>query len=117
MLRVGETLGTEFGNRGIAMGGMPNELWFRRGLLRHRGLMTPDNVADAMVAMVSLPPMYQYDVVSVSPTAPVGDLPHTLEEWQAEFMSRLPTSATRLAAGPVHAFVERLRSLAFLIDK
>jgi NADP-dependent 3-hydroxy acid dehydrogenase YdfG len=91
VLRVGETLGTEFGNRGIAMGGMPNELWFRRGLLRHRGLMTPDNVADAMVAMVSLPPSYQYDVVSVAPTAPVGELPHTLEEWQAGFMNQLPT--------------------------
>src|SRR5579864_5714837 len=45
VLRVGETAGTEFSNRGIATGGMPTELWFRRGLLRHGGLMAPDDVA------------------------------------------------------------------------
>jgi NADP-dependent 3-hydroxy acid dehydrogenase YdfG len=82
VLRVGETAGTEFGNRGMAMGVMPHDLWFRRGLLRHSGLMNPDNVAEAMVAVVSLPPSYQYEVVSVMPTAPVGDLPTTIEEWQ-----------------------------------
>ena len=81
-LRVGETLGTEFGNRGIEMGVMPHDLWFRRGLLRHAGLMKPDNVADAIIAMVSLPPEYQYDVISVSPTAPTGPQPATFEEWQ-----------------------------------
>jgi hypothetical protein len=70
----------------VAMGGMPTELWFRRGLLRHRGTTTPSEVADAMVAMVSLPPTYQYDVLSVGPTAPVGDLPTTMEEWQAGYM-------------------------------
>ncbi len=85
VLRVGETGGTEFGNRGIATGGMPHELWFRRGLLRHNGLMTPDNVADAMIAMVSLPPAYQYEVVAVMPTAPVGDLPEDIEDWQQRF--------------------------------
>jgi NADP-dependent 3-hydroxy acid dehydrogenase YdfG len=89
VLRVGETGGTEFSNRGMAMGGMPSELWFRRGLLRHCGTTTAENVADAMLAMVSLPPAYQYDVLSVGPTAPVGDLPTTLEEWQASFMSLL----------------------------
>jgi NADP-dependent 3-hydroxy acid dehydrogenase YdfG len=89
VLRVGETGGTEFGNRGIATGVMPHELWFRRGLLRHSGLMNPDNVADAMVAMVSLPPTYQYDVVSVMPTAPVGDVPTTIEEWQTGIMRHL----------------------------
>jgi NAD(P)-dependent dehydrogenase (short-subunit alcohol dehydrogenase family) len=83
VLRVGETLGTEFANRGIEVSGMPTDLWFRRGLLRHGGAMTPDNVADAMVAMVSMPPTFQYDVLSVSPTAPVGEMPASLEEWQA----------------------------------
>ena len=90
VLRVGETAGTEFGNRGMQMGVMPHELWFRRGLLRHSGLMTPDNVADAMVAMVSLPPAYLYEVVSVMPAAPVGELPATIEEYAsgfAQFMS------------------------------
>jgi NADP-dependent 3-hydroxy acid dehydrogenase YdfG len=89
VLRVGETGGTEFGNRGMAIGVMPHELWFRRGLLRHSGLMNPDNVADAMVAMVSLPPTYQYEVVSVMPTAPVGDVPTTIEEWQMGIMRLL----------------------------
>src|SRR5579862_5182895 len=89
VLRVGETAGTEFGNRGMDMGVMPHELWFRRGLLRHSGLMNPDNVADAMVAMVSLPPTYQYEIVSVMPTAPVGDLPTTIEEWQMSIVRLL----------------------------
>jgi NADP-dependent 3-hydroxy acid dehydrogenase YdfG len=86
VLRVGETFGTEFANRGMEIGVMPNDLWFRRGLLRHHGLMTPANVADAMVAMVTLPPGYQYEVVSVMPTAPVGDVPTTLQEWQEGFL-------------------------------
>ena len=86
VLRVGETFGTEFANRGMEIGVMPNDLWFRRGLLRHHGLMTPANVADAMVAMVTLPPSYQYEVVSVMPTAPVGDVPTTLQEWQEGFL-------------------------------
>jgi len=87
VLRVGETLGTEFAARGMEVSGMPNELWFRRGLLRHAGVMTPDHVADAMVAMVSLPPTHQYEVVSLMPTAPVGDLPTTLAEWQQGFVN------------------------------
>lgn len=91
VLRVGETVGTEFANRGLAMGGMPNDLWFRRGLLRHNGMMTPDNVADAMINMVSLPPGYQHDIVSVAPTAPFGDLPTSLDEWQEGFVRFLPS--------------------------
>jgi NADP-dependent 3-hydroxy acid dehydrogenase YdfG len=86
VLRVGETGGTEFSNRGVAMGGMPTELWFRRGLLRHHGTTTPEDVAEAMVTMVSLPPSHQYDVLSVGPTAPVGEMPPTLEAWQQSFM-------------------------------
>ena len=91
VLRVGETIGTEFAIRGMEVGVMPHELWFRRGLLRHNGVMVPDNVADAMVAMVSAPPTYQFDVVSVGPTAPVGDMPTTLAEWQEGFLKFLPT--------------------------
>ena len=90
VLRVGETAGTEFGNRGMALGVMPHDLWFRRGLLRHQGLMNPANVAEAMLAMVQLPSTYQYETVSLVPTAPVGELPVTMDEWQQrmiEFMS------------------------------
>jgi NADP-dependent 3-hydroxy acid dehydrogenase YdfG len=91
VLRVGETIGTEFANRGMEVGVMPHELWFRRGLLRHSGAMTPDDVAEAMVAMVSLPPTFQYDVLSVGPTAPVGAMPTSLEEWQEGFLKLLST--------------------------
>jgi NAD(P)-dependent dehydrogenase (short-subunit alcohol dehydrogenase family) len=91
VLRVGETLGTEFAVRGMEVGVMPHELWFRRGLLRHAGAMAPENVADAMVAMVSLPSTHQYEVVSLMPTAPVGDMPVTLEEWQQGFVNVLPS--------------------------
>jgi NAD(P)-dependent dehydrogenase (short-subunit alcohol dehydrogenase family) len=86
VLRVGQTRGTEFSQRGVALGGIPTDLWFRRGLVRHNGWTTPTDVADAMVAMVSLPPTSTYDVLSVGPTAPVGDLPATAEEWQAEYL-------------------------------
>jgi NADP-dependent 3-hydroxy acid dehydrogenase YdfG len=91
VLRVGETLGTEFAVRGMDVGVMPHELWFQRGLLRHAGAMSPENVADAMVAMVSLPATHQYEVVSLMPTAPVGDMPATLEEWQQGFVHVLPS--------------------------
>jgi hypothetical protein len=91
VMRVGETIGTEFAIRGMEVGVMPHELWFRRGLLRHNGVMVPDNVADAMVAMVSLPPTHHYEVVSVIPAAPVGDMPITLAEWQEGFLKLLPS--------------------------
>jgi len=91
VLRVGETGGTEFANRGMAMGGMPSDLWFRRGLLRHFGTMTPPDVAEAMLTMVTLPPSYQYEVLSVVPTAPAGDLPTTMEELQTGFINSLST--------------------------
>jgi hypothetical protein len=60
-------------------------------LLRHHGTTTPDDVAEAMVTMVSLPPAYQYDVLSVGPTAPIGEMPPTLEAWQRAFME-VPSS-------------------------
>jgi NAD(P)-dependent dehydrogenase (short-subunit alcohol dehydrogenase family) len=89
VLRCGETGGTEFGTRELASGrmGPASELWFRRGLLRHTGLMDPDMVADAIVTAVTLPMSYQYEVVAVIPTAPVGDLPQTFEEWGAAMAS------------------------------
>jgi NADP-dependent 3-hydroxy acid dehydrogenase YdfG len=84
-LRCGETLGTDFATRelenGRAMGA--NERWFRMNLLRHTGLMHPDQVADAVVTAVTLPRGQQYSVMEVMPTAPVGPLPATFEDWGA----------------------------------
>jgi hypothetical protein len=69
-----------------------SEYWFRRGLLRHTGLMTPDVVADAVAAAVTLPLGYQYETLAVIPTAPVGDLPATFEEFgEAMMRDHLPS--------------------------
>jgi NAD(P)-dependent dehydrogenase (short-subunit alcohol dehydrogenase family) len=85
MLRCGETGGTDFATRELAGGRMTDasEYWFRRGLLRHAGLMTPAMVADAVAAAVTLPAEYQYESFAVIPTAPVGDLPKTFDEFGA----------------------------------
>ncbi|ADP81423.1 SDR family oxidoreductase [Pseudofrankia inefficax] len=93
-LRCGDTLGTDFNTVEDANGrAMPAfELWFRRGLLRHGGTMTPDMVADAMVAAISLPRGYQYENLTVIPTAPRGELPRTFEAWGADVMSRYGAS-------------------------
>ncbi|MBL7487648.1 SDR family oxidoreductase [Frankia sp. AgB1.9] len=89
-LRCGETMGTDFSTTERESGRIQsaNELWFRRGLLRHTGLMTPARVADAIVAAITLPADYQYDNLTVIPTAPVGDLPHSHAEWGAAMMER-----------------------------
>jgi NADP-dependent 3-hydroxy acid dehydrogenase YdfG len=90
-LRCGETGGTEFSAREQASGRMfaATDYWFRRGLLRHTGLMVPEMVADAVAAAVTLPMAYQYDALSVMPTAPIGALPTTLEEFVQEMMRRM----------------------------
>jgi NAD(P)-dependent dehydrogenase (short-subunit alcohol dehydrogenase family) len=90
VLRCGETFGTDFATRELESGRMmsANELWFRRGLLRHGGLMEPDDVADAIVTAVTLPATHQYETIVVSPTAPVGEPATTYEEWQADMLRR-----------------------------
>jgi NAD(P)-dependent dehydrogenase (short-subunit alcohol dehydrogenase family) len=92
VLRCGETAGTDFGTKELATGRMmsANELWFRRGLLRHTGLMTPDNVADAIVTAVTLPIGHQYEVMAVMPVAPIGEIPTTFEDWIATMMRSFP---------------------------
>jgi hypothetical protein len=47
--------------------------------------MTPDMVAQAVVTAVTVPPTHQYDVISVMPTAPVGELPVTYEQLLASY--------------------------------
>jgi NAD(P)-dependent dehydrogenase (short-subunit alcohol dehydrogenase family) len=87
LLRCGETAGTDFGAAERESGRMlpANQLWFRRGLLRHTGLLTPDVVARAIVAAVTLPAGAQYEIV-VQPTAPAGAVPESYEEWTSAMM-------------------------------
>jgi NAD(P)-dependent dehydrogenase (short-subunit alcohol dehydrogenase family) len=89
VLRCGETAGTDFGTKELASGrmGSANEMWYRRGLLRHSGLMLPDMVADAVVSAVTLPMGQQYETMAVVPTAPIGALPVTYEEFLASLAS------------------------------
>lgn len=91
ILRCGETGGTEFGLRESQTGriGPATEHWFRRGLLRHGGLMAPEDVAEAVVAAVTLPSGYQYETLSVVPTAPAGELPATFDDFGAAVVARL----------------------------
>jgi NAD(P)-dependent dehydrogenase (short-subunit alcohol dehydrogenase family) len=94
VLRCGETIGTDFSLKDFGSEAMQaaTDYWFRRGIMRHSGLMTPDMVADAVVAAVTLSPGYQYDLMTVIPTAPVGELPGTLEEFAALMMRHAPPS-------------------------
>ena len=55
-LRSGNTAGTEFGARaGEGTTVDYSDFWFRRGLLRHTGMMAPEMVANAVAAAVTLP--------------------------------------------------------------
>jgi NADP-dependent 3-hydroxy acid dehydrogenase YdfG len=89
-LRCGETLGTDFATREMENGRAmdANERWFPMNLLRHTGLMYPDQVADAVVTAVTLPRGHQYSVMEVMPTAPIGALPPTYEEWGAALVAQ-----------------------------
>jgi NADP-dependent 3-hydroxy acid dehydrogenase YdfG len=82
-LRCGETAGTDFATREMESGRAfdANQQWFRMNLLRHTGLMVPDDVADAVLTAVTLPRGHQYSVIEVIPDAPAGPLPETFEAW------------------------------------
>ncbi len=84
-LRCGETMGTDFATRELESGRAmeANERWFRMNLLRHTGFMYPEQVADAVVAAVTLPRGHQYSLMEVMPTAPIGPLPPTFDAWGA----------------------------------
>ncbi len=94
VLRCGETAGTEFALRELGRKRMAaaHAFWFRRGLLRHGGLMTPDMVAEAVANAVTMPFTHQYELMTVIPTAPLGELPVTYEELIASLMKYLPES-------------------------
>ena len=81
-LRCGETIGTDFTTRELESGRAmdANERWYRMNLLRHTGLMYPEQVADAVVTAVTLPRGHQYSVMEVMPTAPIGPLPPTFDD-------------------------------------
>jgi NADP-dependent 3-hydroxy acid dehydrogenase YdfG len=89
-LRCGETVGTDFATKEMETGRAfdANEQWFRMNLLRHTGFMVPDDVANAVVTAVTLPPGHQYGFMEVTPTAPVGALPPTFEEWGAALAAK-----------------------------
>jgi NADP-dependent 3-hydroxy acid dehydrogenase YdfG len=82
-LRCDSTLGTEFADHEFAVGrGDPAmAAWSRLGLLRHMGYLSVDQVAEAVVDAVTLPPGVQYDVYTLTPMAPPGP---TLWEQAAE---------------------------------
>jgi NADP-dependent 3-hydroxy acid dehydrogenase YdfG len=82
-LRCGETAGTDFATKEMESGRAmdANQQWFRMNLLRHTGLMAPDDVAEAVITLVTLPRGHQYSTMEVMPTAPIGPLPTTFEEW------------------------------------
>lgn len=88
--RCGETMGTDFSTREL---GNPRfdaaqRAWFRQGLLRHGGLMTPKDVAAAIVGAVTLPPTVQFGFLEVTPTAPAGPLPDTYDDFIQEMIER-----------------------------
>ncbi len=83
IFRCGETAGTDFSTQEFGKQRTVDafELWFRRGLLRHHGLMTPQIVADALTSMVSLPEGVQFELLHLVPVAPTAPLPATFEEF------------------------------------
>ncbi|HEY7107256.1 MAG TPA: SDR family NAD(P)-dependent oxidoreductase [Acidimicrobiia bacterium] len=92
-LRCGETAGTDFSTREMANGRAldANQHWFRMYLLRHAGLMVPDDVAAAVVTAVTLPRGHQYSLLEVTPAAPIGPLPPTFEAWGVAVAEHLTT--------------------------
>jgi NAD(P)-dependent dehydrogenase (short-subunit alcohol dehydrogenase family) len=91
VLRCGETAGTEFAMKDMGTEQMSraHDVWFRRGLLRHGGLMTPDIVADAVVTALTLPMSYQLELAALVPVAPIGELPRTYDDLIVSIMQNL----------------------------
>jgi NAD(P)-dependent dehydrogenase (short-subunit alcohol dehydrogenase family) len=81
-LRCDSTLGTEFPAKEIEAGRIvpAMETWFRHGLTRHKGYLTVDQVAEAVVNALTLPPGLQYDIFTLTPVAPKGPPPSSWQE-------------------------------------
>lgn len=96
VVRCGHTPGTDMATREIQSGRVQaaKERWFRLGRLRHGNVLAAADAASAIVATVTLPQGRKYGVIEVTPTAPVGALPATLEEWD----SAIHTSAAKALA-------------------
>jgi NADP-dependent 3-hydroxy acid dehydrogenase YdfG len=95
VLRCGNTKDTDFVTREMGTEQMmvSNRLWFRHALVRHTGLMTPDLVADAVAAAVTLPASVQYETLVLSPSAPLEELPTDFEKFIEGMIRRhMPTS-------------------------
>ena len=72
VVRIGNTVGTAW-----TADWQPGELtafaeWQRLGLLRHGGLLMPQQVAESVVWVVGVPRSVQLDLVSVHPQAPAA---------------------------------------------
>jgi NAD(P)-dependent dehydrogenase (short-subunit alcohol dehydrogenase family) len=94
-LRCDSTLGTEFALRELEAGRLTPALrvWFNHGLVRHGGYLTVDQVADAAVDALCLPRGLQYDIYTLTPTAPTGPLPESWSEFE-QLMAETPGSIT-----------------------
>jgi hypothetical protein len=80
-----------------------NAQWFRMNLLRHTGFMVPEDVADAVVAAVTLPRGHQYRFMEVTPSAPIGALPPTFEKWGAALAAEFAPERPRARGSAVRA--------------
>ena len=96
VVRCGHTPGTDLATREIQTGRVSaaKEQWFRLGLLRHGNVLTPSDVAEAIVAAVTLPPGRRYGHIEVTPTAPSGGLPTTLRDWDNAIHANALKAAT-----------------------
>lgn len=84
-VRCGHTPGTDLATREVQSGRVlaAKTRWFRLGRLRHGNVLAAADVAATVLAAVTLPPGRKYGVIEVTPVAPGGELPTTLEEWDS----------------------------------
>jgi NAD(P)-dependent dehydrogenase (short-subunit alcohol dehydrogenase family) len=99
-VRCGNTLGTEFGSRAAPQHYLMaiRQRWFQLGLLRHGNMMSPHDVAAAVIEAATLSRAREYGVIEVTPTAPVGEQPSTLQEWRAAVTATVQAARQRVAS-------------------
>jgi NAD(P)-dependent dehydrogenase (short-subunit alcohol dehydrogenase family) len=97
VIRCGHTPGTDLATREIQTGRVSaaKEQWFRLGRLRHGNVLTPSDVAETIVAAVTLPPGRKYGLIEVTPTAPCGQLPATLQDWDVAIHANVVESTRK----------------------